>query len=294
MAPTMDAMLMMVPPRCLLIYLSAALAHRNEPFKLMPSTKSQSSSFIRRISPSRVMPALFTRMSIRPNFPTTSSIMAETSAEAATFALIASDFLPFASMSAAVFWAASRFTSQMAVSAPSAASASAISLPMPCAAPVTSAILLVRLMESSSKVKGSRVRVPGCYSMTLATGPKPQFLHSQRSERLIHALLVFDVHHLRVLGDSLHKTREHLAGADFDEGIVPLRDHVLDRVFPVERGTDLLYERRPEFRRRPQELRLGVVHDRDAEVADVDLLQFPGQPVSRLLHHSAVRRYAHG
>ena len=59
-------MFTMRPDRCRIIPRMAALVHRNAPFKLVSNTASQSSSLNRITRLSRVMPALFTRMSSPP------------------------------------------------------------------------------------------------------------------------------------------------------------------------------------------------------------------------------------
>ena len=61
-----DEMLMIRPERCLTKLRAKALVNKNAPFKLVSSTVSQSCSLMRISSPSRVTPALFTRMSTFP------------------------------------------------------------------------------------------------------------------------------------------------------------------------------------------------------------------------------------
>ena len=271
----------------------------------MLSTRSQSSSFIRRMSPSRVMPALFTRMSILPNFSTTWSIMAVTSADAATLALRASDFLPLASMSAAVFCAASRFTSQMATSAPSVASASAISLPMPCAAPVTSAILPLdsfdRSLDNSNRVmdrRGQRLQTsnsdPCCSFEPLRA---LCFLYSQR---ISVSFMLFWSSTFRIfasLAIRLTRPESTLPGPISMKVSISVGGHAFDRVFPVERSADLFDERRPQLRRcsaRTSHRRCSRSGMR--EIADRHFLQFFRQPVAGLSSswHSATERLPRG
>ena len=66
-------MLMIRPPWPFIIGRAAARVNRNVPRRLMFSTRSHCSSFIRTIMPSRVMPALLTRMCRPPHACTTSS-----------------------------------------------------------------------------------------------------------------------------------------------------------------------------------------------------------------------------
>ena len=84
-----------------------AFMHRNVPFRLVSITASKSASFIIIRRPSRVTPALFTRMSIRPNSLTAASIRAFTWASSATLHCTASALAPRASQAATVSWAAS-------------------------------------------------------------------------------------------------------------------------------------------------------------------------------------------
>src|SRR3990172_8136706 len=75
------------------------------------------------------------------------------------------------------------------------------------------------------------------------------FSNFQCPQAFIHALHVFNVQHFRFPGDPLHEAGKHLAGPDLDEGVESVRCHGPDRVLPVERRADLLYERRPELDR---------------------------------------------
>ena len=68
--------------------------HWKAPFRLVSSTVSQSDSFMVSIRPSRVTPALFTRMSTRPNRARTSFTMASQAAASATSAWMAKASAP--------------------------------------------------------------------------------------------------------------------------------------------------------------------------------------------------------
>ncbi len=59
---------MMRPYRARIMTDMACCAHKCAPVRFVRSTASQSSAFIRTARPSRVMAALFTRMSSLPNF----------------------------------------------------------------------------------------------------------------------------------------------------------------------------------------------------------------------------------
>src|SRR5215813_11456083 len=87
------------------------------------------------------MPALLTSTSIRPYFAMVSETPFSTAASSATFMAIAKASDPFCLISRAVASAASKLRSAMTGTPPSAAKRTAISLPMPLAAPVTIATL---------------------------------------------------------------------------------------------------------------------------------------------------------
>ena len=137
MTPTTEAMFTMAPLRCLVMAGRTALVQWNVPFRLTSSTAFQSSSFMRSSRPSRVMPALFTRMSMRPSSVSNRSAIAATSAHSATFALMTSARRPCDNTARAVSSARVTSRSTTATSAPSRAKASAMARPIPWAAPVT-------------------------------------------------------------------------------------------------------------------------------------------------------------
>src|SRR6516164_2800089 len=87
------------------------------------------------------MPALLTSTSLRPYFAIVSATPFSTAASSATFIPTAKASDPFALISRAVAPAWSKLRSAMTGTPPSAANRSAISLPMPLAAPVMIATL---------------------------------------------------------------------------------------------------------------------------------------------------------
>ena len=118
----------------------------NVPFRLTPMTASKFSSFIIAMRPSLVMPAQLIRMSMLPNSFTISATVSLTAAKSATFMRIAFAFTPRASISlttSAAFSSGSMW--MMTTSVPSAASLSAVTLPMPDPPPVTTAVLPIVL-----------------------------------------------------------------------------------------------------------------------------------------------------
>jgi len=144
----MLAMLTMRPQRCLIICLSASLVQRKAPLRLMFITWSQSSSDMRIINLSRVIPALLTSMSTFEKASIAFSTSLVTSSATLMSAGMKIDFLPFDSTSATTSGAPVEPSMSLTmISAPRSANLSAIALPMPRPLPVTNATLLVRCMN---------------------------------------------------------------------------------------------------------------------------------------------------
>ena len=118
---------------------------RCAPVKFVFRTASQSSCFMRIDRPSRVIAALFTRMSRRPNFSITCLNPAFTCSASATSIFTAMAVPPAASISVTSVASFSSLRAATATFAPAWTRASAVSLPMPCEAPVTIATLSFRL-----------------------------------------------------------------------------------------------------------------------------------------------------
>src|SRR5262245_13067977 len=121
------------------IRVSAACAHRNVPFRLTDRTWSHCSSVILWLIASRLIPALLTSTSRRPNSPTMWLTSASTSVRCVTSAAIASARAPCRSSSAATGPASPVSTSLTTTMAPSRANRRAVAAPMPFPAPVISA-----------------------------------------------------------------------------------------------------------------------------------------------------------
>ena len=120
-------MLMIRPQRCLSIEPITCWMQRYAEVRFVVSTASQSARFMRITNWSRVMPALFTRMSILPNCPSADLIADFTCASSAT-SMTKTKGAAFAP--AAVIWATSsssfcRLRAAAATVAPSRARASA-------------------------------------------------------------------------------------------------------------------------------------------------------------------------
>ena len=118
---------------------AAARVKRNVPRRLIFSTASHCSSFIRSIMLSRVMPALLTRICSPPQFLTTSSTTSPTRCAVGDVAGEGSATPPAARMAATVSARVSALMSTQATLAPAAARVSAMARPRPRAAPVTMA-----------------------------------------------------------------------------------------------------------------------------------------------------------
>ena len=134
MTPTTEARLIMRPDFCRTMILEIALVQLKALFRLTLMTASQSSSFMRIIKPSRVIPALFTSTSICPYRSITVSTQSDTDALSATSTCVKEASGP---NSFAVASPASVLTSQIATLAPCLAKFSAVTFPIPAAPPVT-------------------------------------------------------------------------------------------------------------------------------------------------------------
>src|SRR3989442_944645 len=138
MAPAVDAMLITRPPLfCRIMSFVAARVMRNAPRRLTSMTRSQSSSFMRTRRPSRMTPALLTRMSTRPNRCLAASTNRSASSRITASATTPRTAPPRASSSLAERWSRSASRPETTTAAPSSASNVAIARPMPRLPPVT-------------------------------------------------------------------------------------------------------------------------------------------------------------
>src|SRR6516225_5029969 len=132
---------MMLPDLASYMCLRQALVVRNAPSRWIASSRFQSANGKSTIGLTIWIPALLTSTSIRPYFAIVSATPFSTAASSATFIPTAKASDPFALISRAVASAWSKLRSAMTGTPPSAANRSAISLPMPLAAPVMIATL---------------------------------------------------------------------------------------------------------------------------------------------------------
>src|ERR671936_1519892 len=156
--PAIDAMLMMRPALRSMKYGAIALHVRNTDLVLTANVRSQSSSvlFMNGMPGGEAMPALFTRMSMRPSTSRVRSTISFTSALLVTSHFIASTRRPSALTSSAVFSALRTWMSGIAMSAPSFAIVRTMPRPMPLPPPVTIATLpSSRPMQSSVDIIGA-------------------------------------------------------------------------------------------------------------------------------------------
>src|SRR6266508_1712650 len=156
----MEAMLTMRPALRSMKYGATALQVRNTDFVLTANARSQSSSvlLVKGMPGGAAMPALLTRMSIRPSTARVRSTIALTSAELVTSVFMARTRRPSALTSSATFSALRTWMSGMAMSAPSRAIASTMPRPIPLPPPVTTATVPASRMNSPLE-RGPRGRV---------------------------------------------------------------------------------------------------------------------------------------
>jgi len=124
------------------------------PKTMTRNSASRSSGVVSSRSLTWAIPALM-KTSTLPSSLATRSTSPKTASRSETSAAIATDRRPRALTSSATFSAPSALTSLMATSAPSAASRSAMALPIPLAAPVTTASFLSMLLMGTYLLVGA-------------------------------------------------------------------------------------------------------------------------------------------
>ena len=141
---------MIRPARAFIMEEMTACVSRKLPVRLVWRTSLKSAAFMRRARPSRVTPALLTRMSTRPRSARTAlapALMESSTERSRTNGLA---WPPAAVISAATASSLSSERAARAMVAPCAARASAQARPIPWDAPVTSATLPCMDIKRSS------------------------------------------------------------------------------------------------------------------------------------------------
>ena len=117
----MEVIFTIAPARCLIMAGNSAFVNKNVPLRFTSNTKSQSASVIRTSKPSRVIPALFTRMSTLPKSARICRLTLFTCSPSAVLTAYGSALTPSCATSAATFWAFASDNEQTATFAPSTA-----------------------------------------------------------------------------------------------------------------------------------------------------------------------------
>src|SRR4029077_3189425 len=215
---------MILPARCFSIAPSACWTHRCAPVKFVRSTASQSSSFMRSAKVSRVIAALFTRMSSRPNFASASWNPVFTCAASATSIGTTSALPPAASISATSNEIFSVLRAAAATFAPASASARAVARPIPCDAPVTKATLYF-----SENIRSAFRRFGARLGDFIERGLQARcVLHIQPAHRAIYLA---------------QQARQHFARPHFHKNRHAALDHLVHRVEPADRLRHLTNQR---------------------------------------------------
>src|SRR5881296_801216 len=270
MAPAVDAMLITRPPLCCRIMsFVAARVTRNAPRRLTSMTRSQSSSFMRTRRPSRMTPALLTRMSTPPRTAP-----------------------PRASSSLAERWSRSASRPETTTAAPSSASNVAIARPMPRLPPVTIATRPSRgpFVTDSPRLRlRLALRPRNALRLALPRSPAPL----DHGERLPEARRVLDRESPNAGDDAPEESRQNASRPHLDEGRGALGRETQDTIGPPDRARDLLEEEGLDLRRGAGHARVDVAHHGDRRVGDRDPVELAGELDGGRRHEGAVEGRAH-
>src|SRR5213592_3631184 len=283
MAPDVDAMLMTRPPPfCRIMSFVAARVMRNAPRRLTSMTWSQSSSFMRTRRPSRMTPALLTRMSTRPNRCLAASTRRSASSRLAASAATPRTAPPCASSSFAERWSRSASRPETTTAAPSSASNAAIARPMPRPPPVT---IATRPSRAPFVIGSPRLRLSPARPRSRA--------RLDRRERLLEPRRVFDREPPGAVDGALEEPGQHAPWPDLDEGRGALGRDAPHAVGPADRARHLPEEEGLDLRRGASHARVGVAHDGDRGIGDRDRAELAREPLGGRRHERAVERRAH-
>ena len=272
---------MMRPPRWRIIGFSTACVSAKAAVRFVASTASQSSRFIRSINWSRAMPALLTRMSIRPCRSSVAGDRPPRSAPASvTSSAMASACPPARANLLRDRAARCRRARPRRRSAPRAASCSAIARPMPRDAPVTSATRSERsiiLQRNHPFVEGPRGHRP----LPRQRVERGESTPRPRRSRTVTRRSIF-----------LISPASTVAGPELDERASRPPRSAAGRHPPSAPATTPAGSARRS--RAGVALRLGVDvgDDRDAGIRGRQRAQLRRQPLLRRLHQRAMERRA--
>src|SRR3984885_1006990 len=244
--------------------------HRCAPVRLVFSTASQSSSFMRSASVSRVIAALFTKMWSRPNFASACWKPVFTWAASDTSIGTASASPPVAWISATSDASLSAVRAATATFAPAPASATDVARPMPCDAPVTRATLsLSENMRLAFRRFGARLR--------------------DLVERGLQTCSVLDIEAAHRAVDLPQQAGQHLARSDFDEDVDSLLDHLPHRIEPANRHGHLTDQRLARLVAGSDRLGIHVGDNRETQRAELHTAQIRLQALLRRRKQRAMK-----
>src|SRR6202167_3552175 len=244
--------------------------HKCAPVRFVRNTASQSSSFMRSASVSRVIAALFTSMSSLPNFASVCWKPDFTCAASATSIGTASASPPAASISATSDASVSAVRAATATLAPAPASATDVAERIPCEAQVTRATSsLSENMQLAFRRFGARLR--------------------DLVERGLQTCSVLDIEAAPGAVDLPQQAGQYLARSDFDEDVDSLLDHLAHRVEPTNRHGHLTDQRLARLVAGGDGLGIHIGDDRKTQRAELHPAQIRLQTLLRRRKQRAMK-----
>src|SRR5580704_16140568 len=224
----------------------ACCAQRCAPVKFVRSTASQSSAFMRTANPSRVIPALLTRMSSRPNFSMAWRKPDFTCSPSATSIATARASPPAAAISATTPANFSALRAAAATRAPACDKAIAVARPIPCDAPVTRATRSFRLnmgfcstgfsLCGLSHASFNRTQAGACVTLRFrGFGLRLREPLQGRPQ----GFFILHVEHVYRAVNLPQQPGEDAPGPYLDKGVDALVDQLAHGFFPANRQSDL-------------------------------------------------------
>src|SRR6266536_3041989 len=262
------------------------------PVKFVCSTASQSSFFMRIARPSRVTAALFTRISSRPNFSTTCLNPAFTCSASATSIFTASASPPADTISPTSAANFSSFRAATTTFAPASANALAVSRPIPCDAPVTTATLSFKLNIPSAPLRHPKKTCHQRQLQEYRTLSDLCLLPSRcvelRPGNLVQrdrqTLLVFHVQRRHGSLNLPQQSCQHAPRAHFHKRVHAFINQHAHGFFPTHRHRHLPHQRIPRLSSLSLSVRIDIRHQRPSQIRKLRRRQILRQPfLSR--HH---------